>query len=452
MMAEHDNIVDGRYQLDVELGRGGFGAVYRAKQLVLGVPMRDVALKLFHEGAITPQNVWEKMNDAISLIGLLEMVDDVLIRQHFISIYDLGATREASPQAFIAMELVRGGSLQRRLQGYGQLNVKGTLEYLLQITRAIGFMHTQAKPILHRDLKPDNLLVVRQAGRDLIKVADFGLAAALDGALAMGQAAGALQYMAPEGFEYSTAVPASDVYSIGLIAYEMLFGKHPFENVGRGLSDKNPDDHQKIRQQHIDSRKAWGGISREKAGQARDLSAYPLMIDVLNKSLAYEIGDRYLSARRMRDDLVGVWKQAFPGEPVAIDEPSSEPAGPPAGSDLLRELKERIGLLLRHKKYPQATLAARQMTDAFPVLCDGYLAAVEVTEAQAESLSAQGPMAAIRTQMLVAAADSLRKGLTRVLPDHHRQMKQCLARLYQKMGDPATAARLLNESSTGSTA
>ena len=181
-MATFDNMVDGRYRLEVELGRGGFGAVYRAKQLVMGRELRDVALKLFHEGAITPDNVLEKMNDAISLIRVLGEVDDITIRQHFIDVYDLGVTCDDEPQAFIAMELVRGGDLRQRTRDRGKLNVKATMHYLLQITRAIGFMHSQPEPMLHRDLKPDNLLLARRGGPDVVKIADFGLAQALDDA------------------------------------------------------------------------------------------------------------------------------------------------------------------------------------------------------------------------------------------------------------------------------
>jgi serine/threonine protein kinase len=264
------SLIDDRYRIEDELGRGGFGAVYRAKQVVLGTDLRDVALKLFHEGAVGPDNLLEKMNDAISLIGVLNQIDDSTVRQHFIDVYDLGATRGEKPQAFVAMELVRGGSLQRRLHCFGKFNVEQTRDYLIQITRAIGFMHTLPKPVLHRDLKPDNLLLVRHDAGDVVKVADFGLAGAMDGALAVGHAAGALEYMAPEGFDWDTAVPASDVYSIGLIAYEMLFGEHPFAGVGRGLKHDDPKSFGELREMHGNLRRYGVQITKEKAAEARN--------------------------------------------------------------------------------------------------------------------------------------------------------------------------------------
>lgn len=125
-MTDIGSIIDGRYHIDVELGRGAFGAVYRARQRSLDVDVRDVALKLFHEKAVGAEQVTDKLNDAITLIRLLDAVDDLSTRQHFINVYDLGVTRDPDrPQAFVAMELVRGGPLAHRVRDYRKFTARG---------------------------------------------------------------------------------------------------------------------------------------------------------------------------------------------------------------------------------------------------------------------------------------------------------------------------------------
>lgn len=433
-MATFDNMVDGRYRLEVELGRGGFGAVYRAKQLVMGRELRDVALKLFHEGAITPDNVLEKMNDAISLIRVLGEVDDITIRQHFIDVYDLGVTCDDEPQAFIAMELVRGGDLRQRTRDRGKLNVKATMHYLLQITRAIGFMHSQPEPMLHRDLKPDNLLLARRGGPDVVKIADFGLAQALDDAISLGTAGGTLAYMAPEGFEYATAVTASDVYSIGLIGYEMLFNENPFSYIGRNVASDDAAGREQAREMHINSRR-HGVKIRPKL--ALDLAAHPEFIEVLERALAHDVGKRYRTAQQFYEDLKRIWAGDFPAEVAPAEESPEE--------GLLRCRRE-VDYHLRHERFADALEAAESMAAEFPTSPASYMAVAAVAMAQADHMETAGRMA-FRDRFLAQAATVLRQNMERCPRGDRGDLMRMLARVYQRLGDGRTAATWLGRAS-----
>jgi serine/threonine protein kinase len=410
------SLIDDRYRIEDELGRGGFGAVYRAKQVVLGTDLRDVALKLFHEGAVGPDNLLEKMNDAISLIGVLNQIDDSTVRQHFIDVYDLGATRGEKPQAFVAMELVRGGSLQRRLHCFGKFNVEQTRDYLIQITRAIGFMHTLPKPVLHRDLKPDNLLLVRHDAGDVVKVADFGLAGAMDGALAVGHAAGALEYMAPEGFDWDTAVPASDVYSIGLIAYEMLFGEHPFAGVGRGLKHDDPKSFGELREMHGNLRRYGVQITKEKAAEALDLSTAPAMIEILNSALEHDLPRRYRNAQQMHEEL----RREFP----------EGPGEPPPPGEVRKQMKEEVNYHLRHGDYAKAEKAARNMIAAYPTLAEPYLVLSSISKVQGEQFTDP-----LKEMFLAQAVRVLHDHMDNVMACEQEELMTELAGLYRQMGN-----------------
>jgi serine/threonine protein kinase len=420
----------------VELGRGGFGVVYRATQVVLGQELRDVALKLFHEGAVNAENVSEKMNDAISLIRVLDEIEETSAQQHFINIHDLGVTADAPPRAYIAMELVRGGDLQQRLRDYGKFNAKRAMDYLLQITRAIGFMHTREKPMIHRDIKPDNLLVVRRGGEDLVKVADFGLAAAVDGIIGRAGAGGALAYMAPEGFEYSTACAASDVYSIGLVAYELLFGEQPFARLGAGLNAEEGEKMDRLRQMHVNSRRHGVSINPE---DSYDLDSHPRLVDVLNTMLAHDVDKRYADAQKVHEDLKRLWEDDYPEEAVPAEETAEE---------ILARHRRKIDYCLRHERYAEAQKAVREMTREFPTSAESYLAQASVSLAQADVADRKG-RETFRDKFLTQAASVLIKNIDNCQRSDRPVLMRSIADVYRKLGDPRTAAGWIQKARKG---
>src|SRR5439155_2573224 len=207
-----DTVVDGRYRIVSRLGSGGMADVYCAEDQQLG---RRVALKVLYERFAEDEEFVERFRrEASSAAGLQH--------QHVVSVYDRG---EYDGTYWIAMEYLEGRSLKRLIQDEGPLAPERAIELAIQILRAARFAHRRG--IIHRDLKPHNVIVDAD-GR--AKVTDFGIARA--GASDMtqtGSIMGTAQYLSPEQAQGHAVSAQSDIYSIGIILYEMLTGRVPFE-------------------------------------------------------------------------------------------------------------------------------------------------------------------------------------------------------------------------------
>jgi hypothetical protein len=209
--AEAIPVVPG-YTIEGELGRGAMGVVYKAVQTALG---RHVALKMIlAEHALGP-----------GLLRFMSEADAVARFQHpnIVQIYEVG---EAEGRPFFSLEFVEGGSLEDRIGGK-PLPSREAAELLAVLARAIHAAHLHG--IIHRDLKPANILL---AADGTPKIADFGIAKRLDGAkqTQTGQILGTPAYMAPEQALGNEIVgPRADVYSLGVILYDALTGRPPFE-------------------------------------------------------------------------------------------------------------------------------------------------------------------------------------------------------------------------------
>jgi serine/threonine-protein kinase len=139
-----------------------------------------------------------------------------------VAIYDI----QVKPPIYIAMEYIEGGSLRDSLKN-GRLSVAQVKTIALQLCDALGYAHRNS--VVHRDIKPDNILLVKNAG---IKIVDFGLARAQEASTALtraGQAMGTPRYMAPEQIRGQATDARTDIYSVGVMLYELLTGKVPFE-------------------------------------------------------------------------------------------------------------------------------------------------------------------------------------------------------------------------------
>jgi eukaryotic-like serine/threonine-protein kinase len=207
-----ETIVDGRYRVVGRVGSGGMADVYCADDLQLG---RQVALKVLHgRFAEDPEFVERFRREARSAAGLNH--------QHVVSVYDRG---EWNGTYYIAMELLDGRSLKAIIQEEAPLDPARAIDLTVQILRAARFAHRRG--IIHRDLKPHNV-IVDDEGR--AKVTDFGIARA--GASDMtqtGSIMGTAQYLSPEQAQGYAVSEPSDLYSIGVILYELLTGRVPFE-------------------------------------------------------------------------------------------------------------------------------------------------------------------------------------------------------------------------------
>lgn len=209
---EADTIVDGRYRVLYRVGSGGMADVYCAEDQQLG---RKVALKVLYRRFAADEEFVERFRrEASSAAGL----------QHpnVVAVYDRGAY---DGTYYIAMEYLEGRSLKQIVHEESPMDPARAIDYTLQILRAARFAHSRG--IIHRDFKPQNVIVDSE---DRVKVTDFGIARA--GASDMtqtGSIMGTAQYLSPEQAQGHAVGPTSDIYSIGIILYELLTGRVPFD-------------------------------------------------------------------------------------------------------------------------------------------------------------------------------------------------------------------------------
>jgi len=204
--------LDGRYHMVERIAAGGMGEVFRAQDAVLA---REVAIKVLHRSlAGDPAFVDRFRREARAAAGLAH--------PHIVNVYDWGAVDGVY---YMVMEYVRGPSVRHLLNEQGRMEPAQAAEILRQSLLALGHAHHEG--FVHRDIKPENLLVTQDG---VVKVADFGLARAYaDGRVTQaGAVTGTVQYLAPEQIRGEPADPRSDLYSLGIVAYELLTGKLPF--------------------------------------------------------------------------------------------------------------------------------------------------------------------------------------------------------------------------------
>ncbi|HEY6759117.1 MAG TPA: ABC transporter substrate-binding protein [Baekduia sp.] len=207
----------GRYRLEAVLGRGGMGVVYRAEDLRLG---RKVALKLLAAG-VTDTDDGRFRRRFLSESRLAASIDHASI----IPIYEAG---ELDGHLFIAMRYVEGTDLATLLRREGPLEPGRALALVEQLASALDAAH--AHGLVHRDVKPANVLVAREGTREHVYLADFGLTKHVtsEGPTASGAIVGTLDYLAPECIEGRPADERTDLYALGCLLFECLTGRVPF--------------------------------------------------------------------------------------------------------------------------------------------------------------------------------------------------------------------------------
>jgi serine/threonine protein kinase len=215
--------LNNRYQVERKIGEGGFGAVFEGTQLATG---RSVALKILHPHSVADATVVARFRREAEACSQLR-------NPHTVTIYDFDQTEDGV--LYLAMELVRGESLQEIQHRDGVIEASRALCILDQVAEALGEAHD--KGIVHRDMKPENIMVERRGGADFVKVLDFGIAKILSGEgskiipalTAIGQTVGTLEFMSPEQLRGKALDGRSDIYALGMVAYEMLTGQLPFK-------------------------------------------------------------------------------------------------------------------------------------------------------------------------------------------------------------------------------
>ena len=274
-------IFAGRYRLERKLGSGGMADVWLAEDQELG---RKVAIKMLHERYANDVQFVERFRrEATHAAGLSH--------PNVVAIHDRG---EAEGSYFIVMEYVEGRTLKELIVTRGMCPIPVAISYTRQVLAALRYAHRNG--IVHRDIKPHNVLVDNE-GR--VKVADFGIARAGSSQMTeAGTIIGTAQYLSPEQARGAPVDESSDLYSTGIVLYELLTGKVPF-------TGETPVE---IAMKHLSQIPEAPSTHRPEIPRDLDL--------VVLRALAKEPADRYRSAKEMDRDLELVGR----GEAVAPDQ------------------------------------------------------------------------------------------------------------------------------------
>ena len=219
-----NQVLNNRFKVESKIGEGGFGAVYRGVQLATG---RKVALKLLHPEMTKDENLVARFRrEGMVLCNLRDA--------HTITTYDFDQTPDGT--LYIAMELLEGKSLHQVFHEEAPLEWKRVFKILTEMCSSLSEAHGQG--IVHRDLKPENIYLESRPGNpEFVKILDFGIAKVMRGdsidpqspqLTATGQTLGTLEYMSPEQLMGKQLDGRSDVYALGVVAYEMITGRLPF--------------------------------------------------------------------------------------------------------------------------------------------------------------------------------------------------------------------------------
>src|SRR5437762_1338263 len=270
-----NTLFDGRYRIVRKLGTGGMAKVYLAEDEVLG---RRVAIKILDDRHAGDDQFIERFRREAKNAASLS-------HPNIVSIYDRG---EAEGTYYIAMEYLDGRSLKELIVARGPAPVNVAIDYARQILAAIRFAHRHG--IVHRDIKPHNVLVDAE-GR--LKVTDFGIARAGTSQMTeAGSIVGTAQYLSPEQARGSAVDQRSDVYSLGIVLYELLTGEVPFSG----------DTPVEIAMKHLSQTPEPPSALRPEIPHDLDM--------VVMRALAKDPEDRYQSAEEMDADLARVARGA----------------------------------------------------------------------------------------------------------------------------------------------
>ncbi|AXH95582.1 protein kinase domain-containing protein [Ornithinimicrobium avium] len=294
-----DSVVDGRYQVEAEIARGGMATVYRARDLRLD---RAVALKVMRDDLARDDTFVRRFVHEARVVARLQ-------HPHIVGVYDQG---EDEHVVFLAMELVEGSTLRDVITRRAPLSARRALSIVVPVTEALAVAH--ADGLVHRDVKPENVLISHRG--QVVKVTDFGLAR-LDGhpnattEMLWGTAA----YLAPEQVEHGTADPRTDVYAVGLLLHELLTGTKAFPG----------DDPLRVAYEHV-----HGGMPH-----ARDLvpTVPEAVADLVLRAAANDPDDRPADASELLLELRRLERSLSEDELDAVPEPSDATTPVPTGGD-----------------------------------------------------------------------------------------------------------------------
>ena len=204
-------VLDNRYYISDVLGMGGMAIVYKAQCNRLN---RYVAIKILKDEMLKEKELLKAFQTEAKAVAMLS-------HPNIVSVYDTSISDNIN---YIVMELIEGVTLKQYISNIGKLNLKQTIYFVNQISKALE--HAHSKGVVHRDIKPQNIMVLKDG---TIKVADFGISALENVASVHSQyALGSIKYISPEQIRGMAPDSRSDIYSLGVLMYEMLTGRLPY--------------------------------------------------------------------------------------------------------------------------------------------------------------------------------------------------------------------------------
>jgi hypothetical protein len=304
-------ILNGRYRLDSRIGAGGMSTVYCALDVTL---QRQVAIKLMNREVASDSDQLERFRREARAVAQLS-------HPHIVGVIDAG---EDEGRPYIVFEYIEGETLKERIRRVGRLPIAESVAYAVEIARALGAAH--ARHIVHRDVKPQNVLIDEEGSA---KVTDFGIARTLDeeGLTADGRVLGTTDYVSPEQALGQPVTGQSDLYSLGIVLWEMLSGEVPFKG----------DNQVAVAMKHV--REQLPDIQRIRPEVSSALAA------VIDRATAKRVEDRYANDAELIADLEDV---------LAIE---TARAGSATGevTAVLRTLpaaaKQRVPFRVRHRVF-----------------------------------------------------------------------------------------------------
>ncbi|MBQ6933173.1 MAG: Stk1 family PASTA domain-containing Ser/Thr kinase [Clostridia bacterium] len=295
-------ILDNRYEILDVVGQGGMSVVYRAKCHRLN---RMVAVKVLKDEFSRDDEFKNRFQDESLSVAMLS-------HPNIVAVYDVS---KAEDMEYIVMELIDGITLKEYLQKKGHLSWQETVYFALQIAKAL--QHAHNRGIIHRDIKPQNIMVLRDG---TAKVADFGIAhqVSKQQTYNKGEAIGSVHYISPEQAKGSRIDNRADIYSLGVVMYEMLTGRLPFEGT-------NPVD---VAIQHINS------VPLNPRDYIKDI---PEAIETVTmKAMNPKLSARYMNADELIADLDKIRNN--PHVKIEVDQEIAEDIAVVAGEGATQKL------------------------------------------------------------------------------------------------------------------
>ena len=296
-------LLDNRYEILEVIGTGGMAVVYKARCHRLN---RLVAIKILKDDYLEDEDFRRRFHAESQAVAMFS-------HPNIVSVYDV-STSVSLEADYIVMELIDGISLKQYMEKKGVLNWKETLHFAMQIAKALE--HAHSRGIVHRDIKPHNIMVLKNGS---VKVADFRIARMMSkGNTLTKEALGSVHYISPEQAKGGRVDTRSDIYSLGVVMYEMMTGRPPYDG----------DSPVSVAIKHIDGGAALPSTINPNIPGGLE--------QIIMKAMAKELDDRYITASQMLADM-----DEFRKDPAILFE-YNVPAG-----DMLEQLHRQQPLVLQ---------------------------------------------------------------------------------------------------------